>query len=255
MKKLFQLFILVMSTIVVSAIFSTAYGQKSKIYSGDKSAREIRKSVDILNDRIISCQERIKSLETNNDRLLIRCRATNDQLLTGRYYQKINYNDSIIDIYYNEIASLEKGITEFVDRAAGKDVQNYADLRGKPMEVANANLLVAYANAMSNGKSSDMSAVEMDENDGSSLRGVIVNQWHQRVTAKVTGPGNFYREFDLDARNGKAVFKLPFPGNYTTTFYSAYESKSITKPVGPNIVYHDDKGGQYDYKATLPRGY
>lgn len=250
MRKLFLLFLLVMSAIVVS---TSVYGQKSKIYTGDKSAREIKRSCQIFSDQIADYRDQIKDLNKQNERLLIRSN-TNNNLLTERCYAKINQNDSMISLYNKRISFLEEQANQFVAVAVGKDEQNYTDLRGKPMEVANARLLTAYADKMSSGDKS-MSAVEMDENDNTSLRGVIVNQWHQRVTAKVTGPGNFYREFDLDARNGKAVFKLPFPGNYTTTFYSAYESKSITKPVGPNIVYYDDKGSRYDYKATLPRGY
>lgn len=251
MKKLFRLFVLVMSAFVVSTV---AYGQKSKIYTGDKSAREIKKSRQIFLDQIADYRERIEDLQKQSERLLIRNRVTTDQSFLERNYQKISFNDSLIALYNKKISFLEERANEFLAIAAGKDQQYYTDLRGKPMEVANARLLTAYADNMSSGKSS-ISAVEMDENDNTSLRGIVVNQWHQRVIAKVTGPGNFYREFDLDARNGKAVFKIPFPGNYTTTFSSAYQSKSITKPVGPNVVYYDDQGSQYDYKATMPRGY
>lgn len=253
MKKLFVLFLLVMSALVVSTIFSTAYGQKSKIYSGDKSAREIKKSRQIYLDQIADYRDQVKELNKQNERLLIRSN-TNNNLLTERCYAKINQNDSMISLCNKRISFLEEQANQFVAIAAGKDVQNYADLRGKPMEVANANLLVAYANTMSNGKSSGMSAIDMDKNDDTSLRGIVVNEWYRPVLAKITGPGGFYREFSLPARGGKATFKVPFPGNYTTVFQSSYESRVVTKVVSFNTIYNYD-GQDYDYMATLFRGY
>lgn len=253
MKKLFLLFLLVMSALVVSTSFSTAYGQKSKIYSGDKSAREIKKSRQIYLDQIADYRESITDLQKQNERLLIRTRVSTDQAILARNYQRISGNDSLIALYNKKISFLEDRANEFLAVAAGKDQQVYTDLRGKPMEVANARLLTAYADNMSNGGSIP-SATETNNNDNTSLRGIVVNEWYKPVLAKITGPGGFYREFSLPARGGKATFKIPIPGSYTTTFQSSYESRTVTKVVSFNTIYNYD-GQDYDYMATLFRGY
>lgn len=99
----------------------------------------------------------------------------------------------------------------------------------------------------------------MDDNGGQlpeRFTGILVNYWNSPVTAKVKGPGNFYREIILPAGSQRVPtqreFKFSIPGQYTVAFESQYGSKCVTKPGGmPNVVYYDDAGTTtYDFRAV-----
>lgn len=223
--------------------------QKSKMYSGDKSAREIKKSQQVLWSQIAVYDKNISNLRKENTKLIKRIEHIRDSNLYYDYKRNILINDSLITFYQKESKNLRAQANGFVAIAAAKDKQSYLDLRGgKPEELANAYLVASYAENIGSYKNAASSSL-----DPSALKGKVRNMWSRDVTAKVTGPGNFYLEFYLKPGTSSPAFPLPFIGIYTTTFVTGTESKSVTKRVGPNIVYYDyDTGEKLDYMATLP---
>jgi hypothetical protein len=127
--------------------------------------------------------------------------------------------------------------------ATGKDQQEYVDLRGKnPAELANAYITVKYADNYANAANTvgSLGLVGMVENAG------YVNP----VVVKITGPANFSVEFTLGSKQKSPEFSLPCPGTYTAVFTNGYQTRVVSKPVGPNITYYDGEK-VLDFKATL----
>lgn len=237
--------VIVAMMIMVMIAASSTYAQDSKIYSGDKSYKEIKESNKIFKKLLKDLKNQKNDMEKSRDRVAHRYTSSGDDY----YGNQVVQLDSMLNLYKDKIMSLESQVVISTVNAAGKDKLEYANLTGKPIDVANAFLLIEYGKKMlSNGTTS---ARSVEKADSTSMIGIIVNEWRKSVVVRVVGPGNFVREFKLDAYNGKAVFKIPYPGNYLATFSSTSESKSITKPVGPNIAY-EYKGKWYDYMSSLP---
>ncbi|MFA5023894.1 MAG: hypothetical protein WC523_02980 [Patescibacteria group bacterium] len=250
--------IVVIAAAIIMMIVGAEQGQaqKSKMYSGDKSAREIKRSQQIFWNQINVYQDKVDDLKKDNNKFIQRVRYTRDSNEYYNYAYQIQDNDSLIKFYQGEINTLTQRAADFVAKATTKDQQNYLDLRGNnPTELANAYLIAAYANNMGQYKNAATAVANTDQNP-TALKGVVQNLWQRDVIAKVTGPGNFYREFFLTPGAKSDIFELPFIGDYTATFISGNEVKSVVKKVGPNIVYYckmpSGKTTPLDFLATLP---
>lgn len=234
---------LVMVVLVTTSTIS--FSQRAKIRSGDKNNKEIKKSIKIFRNQISAYQDKVDELRAENKKMIASFESSTDTLALSRYSGCISENNSLISWYVQQISYLEDRSNNLIVATAGDEDQNYFRLRGDAQGAADAYLLITYADKI---KSGGWNA------DSMNLRGRVVNNWYYPVTAIVEGPGKFYREFHLKANNGSASFQIPFPGYYTTTFISSTnERKYLSKKVGPNIIYYDDKGNVYDYMATLPR--
>ncbi|HBA37056.1 TPA: hypothetical protein DCZ15_04295 [Candidatus Falkowbacteria bacterium] len=239
MKKAGKSLVFILMAALVVTVSGNVYGQRSKIDYGDKNSKNIEASVQIFHQQIAGYQLKIDELRSTNKNLWQLFQRSEDNDYVKRYAQQIRYNDSLIAEYDQKINYLEQQTDEFISVAAGKDNQKICKLRGKAEDVATAYVIIAYAE-------------QADRRDSvAQLTGLLVNKWHYPVTAIVTGPGNFYREFSLRAKDGQAVFSLPSPGRYTTTFVFDTQRRSIVKTAGISHVYYDDDGQAYDYKATL----
>ena len=228
MKKI----VVIAAAIILSMVATeVAFGQ-SQAYSGDKSLKEIRRTVRVIHRQIKNYEKSIR-------------------IMIMKKSGDLSQGDSLlISNYQNKIDELEINLNSLIIAGANKDTRQSLNLTSKdPKKVAEAYLLVKYADNI--GKSQN--TVNADgTNQSSRLKGIIVNNWYYEVTAQVTGPGNFFREFNIKPNRKSPVFVLPVIGEYTTVFITSNESKMIAKPVGPNIVYYDDAIA-YDYKVTLPR--
>lgn len=208
--------LVVLATVVLISItaIGTAYGQR--IHSGDKSFTETRRTIKLIRKQIAE-------------------------------YEK----DSSSVLHYREKRDfLENQLNKLIAASASKNDRQYMDLNSKdPRKVADAYLLVKYADNLKNNQSLSEQPVKPDSGQ---LKGIIVNNWYYEVIAQVTGPANFYREFDIRANGKSPEFSLPVQGEYTTTFIYGYERRTVSKKVGYNIIYYEGKT-PYDYKATLLR--
>jgi len=223
---------MVVATVIVTM---PTYGQRSKIFSGDQKLWQVKRSQKIILNQIEFFSDKVNDLRQDNEHLLS---VPIDSVLP-RESAEVASNDALIKAYQIKINDLEDRLSEFVVLAAGKDKTKWVDLRGKPEEIANAYVAIAYVQR----KESDYSA---------ELHGLVANEWHKDVTATVIGPGGFKREFFLEQSTGRTEFVLPCPGEYTTIFRFNNEVKSISKRVSPNIIYYDGKGKDYDYFTIMP---
>lgn len=222
MKKI----VVIAVAIILSMVATEAFAQ-SQAYSGDKSLKEIRRTMRIIR-RQINVYEKSKTVIAKK--------------------RVLSHADSLlISNYQNKIDELEINLNSLIITGTDKGTRQSVNLTGKdPKKIAEAYLLVKYADNI--GKNKNVIGDSTSQN----LKGIIVNNWYYEVTARVTGPGNFFREFNIKPNRKSPVFTLPVIGEYTTVFITSNDSKMITKSVGPNIVYYDDAEA-YDYKVTLPR--
>jgi len=212
-KKLVVLaFIMFISIIAAEMTFC-----QSQIYSGDKSLRENKRTIRMIRKQIAK-------------------------------YDKI---DSPVIDYYQKVDFLENQLNDLIAVTAGKDARQRMNLKSRdPRKAAEAYLLVKYADNFKSDQS--VSARQTIETDSGKLKGIVVNNWYQEVIAQVTGPANFFREFNIKPNGKSPEFTLPIIGDYTTVFIYGSERRAVSKKVGPNIVYYENTTA-YDYKATLPR--
>ena len=236
----------VFSVIILISLSSigTAYSQ-SQIYSGNKSLREQKRIIRTIRGQI-------------SDYKL----AINDEYRRIEY--KSNGDSSLIASYRKKIDFLEKRLDDMIASMATKDTKQFSDLKSRdPRKVADAYVSVKYADYLygANGNSGDQAdpIIRNVEADTSRLKtsipplkGIIVSNWYYEVVAQVSGPGNFFREFNIKPNGKSPAFTLPSPGDYTTVFISNTDRKAITKKVGLNTIYYDGTA-TYAYKVTLLR--
>lgn len=222
----------------------------SVIKFGDKSLEDIKKSQELFADKIDYYQQKIKNLQEENSQLTDQLIQSPADSLLG-YKKMIKRNDSLAVYYQNELKLVESQETEFLFTAAGKDRRAVTKLSGDAKEVADAYLIYRYADNMIGVGNANQTA-EKEKNNQTGLKGILVNDRFDDVIARVTGPGSFFREFSIKAHSKTPPFPLPFIGRFTTTFISCRnenDRRSITKTVGPNIIYWDE-GQPYDYRVV-----
>jgi len=193
----------------------------SEITLGDKRAENVKELKSIFERQIDYYRDQIEDLRFSDQP-----------------------NDSLITRYLGKIDLLENQIEDLLVRNIGDDQQRFIKLRSNnPEEVANAYVLVKYADAMAR----DTTAVR---GANQTLIGIVENASYGKVHVRVSGPVNFVREYTLDMRSKSPAFDLPCPGQYTATFTNGYDFRTVTKNVGFNAQYFDgDKS--YNFKATL----
>jgi hypothetical protein len=220
MKKI----VVIAVAIILSMVATEAFGQ-SQVYSGDKSLKEIRRTIRVIHRQINSYEKSIR-------------------VVIMKKSGKLSVSDSLlISNYQNKIDELEINLNSLIIASANNSVRQSMNLTNKdPKKVAEAYLLVKYADNLGGGS--------LEQNIASTnLKGILVNDTYYNVIAQITGPGNFFREFDIKARGKSREFFLPMIGEYVTIFIYRNQSATVTKKVGPNIIYYDG-GTAYSYKAT-----
>lgn len=214
---------------------------------GDKNSQEVKTSENFFLNRISFYEDKIADLNEENQLLLV----GNDTTSIRQNVQKIKTNKILISKYRKKIALNEDNLDSFIENSAGKADKTRINLYGgEPLEMAEAYATIRYADNTS-GYHNAASTVS-DGANKMGLVGIVENAGNLReVVVKITGPAAFYREFTLTSRKKSPIFDIPMPGNYTATFVNRNEMRTVTKRVGPNIVYYDDEGKAYDFKATL----
>lgn len=195
----------------------------SEITLGDKQTTEVEELKSVFLGQIDYYREQIEDLRLSDQP-----------------------NDSLINRYRGKIDLLESQIEDLLARNIGDHQQRFIELRSNnPEEVANAYILVKYADAMAS-----KNATAVDGANKTALIGIVENASYGKVHVRVYGPVNFVREYTLDMRSKSPAFDLPCPGQYTATFTNGYAFRTVTKNVGFNAQYFDgDKS--YNFKATL----
>jgi len=224
-----RLLVLVIMTL---GVISTSIYAQSEIYHGDKTIREQKKAVRLINKRITNYRLIIRSISQHRAEY----RDGEDSVLIASYYQKINF--------------LEDQLDDASVAIIGKDTKQHTKLKSRdPRKSAEAYLLMKYADNLDQHGNGNYVKESVDS---VGLKGIVVNNWYYEVIAQVTGPGNFFREFNIKPNKKSPEFSIPVVGEYTTTFIFGNQRKMITKQVMPNIIYYDGNV-VYAYKTTLPR--
>lgn len=235
-----------MKTVVfylIVAIFmaSGAYAQNQnrrggEFYVGQPRQVDIEKKIDLLNEQIEQKKDNLQQLDRD---FLFWSRSTSLEA-TDRLNEAKAQRTALLA----SVQKLEAYKDSLLIRSTLDDEQLYFAGNARNLtEVATAYAIVR----------------TMDDNGGQlpeRFTGILVNYWNSPVTAKVKGPGNFYREIILPAGSQRVPtqreFKFSIPGQYMVIFESQYGSKCITKPGGmPNAIYYDDAGTTaYDFRAV-----
>lgn len=228
-------FALLVITALLLVLFFGCYSNASigdvERFEKTQVIENFRNQIDYYNDQIEKLQVVLPRNIPENERVNI-----------------ISRNEALVKEYSTKIANLENKIDSFLV-LSGKDRINRLDFTGNAKEVSNAYLLVKYADNLDDQDNFYNSSSTFFSSE--KLKGIIENLWYRDVIVQVIGPGGFFREFIVKARGSSPAFNLPIIGDYTAIFNSVRETRSITKKVGPNIVYYGSNGEPYDYKATL----
>lgn len=232
----------VFSLIVAIFMASGAYAQTQnrrggEFYIGQPRQADIEKKIELLNEQIEQKKDNLKEL----DREFMFWSRSNSLEATDRMNEAKAQRIALLA----SVQKLEAYKDSLLVRSTLDDEQMY--FAGNARNLTEA--ATAYAIVRT-----------MDDNSGNQsserFTGILMNYWNNPVTAKVKGPGNFYREIILPAGSQRAPtqreFKFSIPGQYTVVFESQYGSKCITKPGGmPNAIYYDDAGTtSYDFRAV-----
>jgi len=249
MKKIGLLF----GLLLIFGAFSGCTNSRAIV--GDKGLNDIKLSQEIFWTQIGHFKNQISDLQKENDQIRSNMsnRGTRPDSLSKFYAEqdrdRIVANKKLIASYQAKVDTLENKANYFISLATGKDGQTRFDFKGNPQEIAEAYFLIKQVKEDRLNAEQRVSAEK--NNPLGNFKAIIENNWRHPVMATITGPTNYYREFKINPREKSPVFFLPVIGEYTTTFISRNEEKSVRKMVGPNFIYYDGNT-PYDYKATLP---
>lgn len=207
--------------------------QTSYMVSGDKDLSEIKSADDLFKQQISFYQDKIDDLKGNNEYLRMTSPSSKD----------IARNDSLISQYQQKMLEIEDISNSFLTTTALKDKKSRIELNGsEPREMAEAYLLVAYADNLKNNQNSSIIRSDM--------KGLIINSRNESVSVKVSGPG--LQQYLIIKARGKQVINIPLPGTYCITFISTRNSgnsATVLKEVGPTHSYKDEEGGVFSLIA------
>lgn len=209
MKKMKKIVVLLVLVVLVLTPYS--YGQRTKLYSGDKSAKEIKKSTKIFLKQIENYQAQIKELRQDNKKLAICFQRSKQASLLSMYSQMIERNDSLIGFYQDKIQESTAQLSEFVSRSSGKDEQRFVDVRRvSPDELANLICVTSYYD------NSQKQSVRSDS-------AAVANFLYHRVRADVYFSDRKIYTFFLGptwnfSKPSFICFKIPGPGEYRVEF-------------------------------------
>ncbi len=242
MKNLLNLLLLAPLSVVFIGCSQTSF------ISGDKSLNDVKTSQAMFSEQIERYEDQISNLRSENSQLMDELSQDKpDQKTSDLYCRKISNNDSLIAVYQKRSDLLRGQIDDLLIRSAGSDQQHQLKLTGHDVsEMANAYVQISWANVITKADATNVAGASLVS---SPLVGIVENLGYSKVNVKISGQ-NFIREYTLDPKGKSPIFNLPGQGNYTATFTNGYEIRTVTKPVGPNIVYFDG-GKPYDFKATL----
>lgn len=251
MKKILMLLVLSFSlALAVSA-------QRNSFYYGDKNAVEIDNSIELFDELIDDHEASIVSLQKENEKMVVDFRRSGDGQSAKSYAKRTAVNDSLITLYRSKVLELKETKQTFLEMTAGNSKRKVVASRGnnprKLAAAADAYAVMSYTDAYIRGGASSF------QSDGfidSGLKGLIVNDYYQKLTVTVHGPMNWMNQFNVSENGGQASFDPPSPGRYSFSFSNGWETKTIVKECRPGLSkYYDEQGNSYDLMATMPRGY
>lgn len=250
-----------MKKIVVLALgFSLALGalaQRNTFYFGDKDVREIVSSIKAFDQLITDYEASIGSLQKENDQMITDFNKGFGDQLAQNYIKKTAVNDSLISLYRSKVFELKETKQMFLEITAGNAKRRTVSSRGNNPEklraAADAYSIMTYTDAYVSGNFNFSQSGQVPDSD---LKGLIVNDYYQKLTVTVHGPGGWMRQFNVPPNGGRALFSPRIPGSYTFYFSNGRDTKAITKDLRPGFSeFYDEDGSRYDLMATMPKGY
>ena len=225
-----------MKTVVVlvfSLIVSLSVaGQLNSFDFGDKTSKEIKADLKVIDSEISSYEKEISFLQFDN-------RKAPNVL-----------NDSLISAYRAEIYALRMLKKEIlIVTASNSRTQRVSSRTNSPSRLtaaANAYAVMTYA---------DNYTQNQQSGGVSDLKALVVNYWYQDVSVVVRGLAGWERQFFLSGNGGRASFQVPAPGNYTFIFSNGRTTKAIVKRCQPGVSESYESGEKYDVMAILPKGH
>ena len=207
-------------------------GQLNSFDFGDKTPKEIKADLKVINSEISTYEKEISFLQFDSKR--------NPNTL----------NDSLISAYRAEIYALRMLKKEIlIVTASNSRTQRVSSRTNSPSRLAaaaNAYAVMTYADAY----------VQNKQSGGSSdLKALVVNYWYQDVSVTVRGLAGWERQFFLSGNGGRASFQIPTPGNYTFIFSNGRTTKAVVKRCQPGLSESYENGEKYDVMAILPKSH
>ncbi|MDD3285714.1 MAG: hypothetical protein PHG95_03755 [Patescibacteria group bacterium] len=237
--KTFVVIFAIFMAFCLSVSAQTQSRRGGEFYIGQLRQTDVEKKIKLLNKEI---DKKNNTLEKLNKELLLLSHRPPSIEGSNRVNEIAEQKEQLL----LSIKKLEANKDSLLIRSTMDDEQLYFSGNSRNLDEA----ATAYAIVRTTNASSQQST------QPERFTGLLVNYWNQLVTAKIKGPGNFYREIILPPGSKKLPvqkeFKFSIPGNYTVTFESQYGSKSVTKEGGmPNVIYYDDAGiTAYDFRAA-----
>jgi hypothetical protein len=249
MKKNLVL-ILAMIIIAISSFVSPAFGQRSKVQSGDKSLAAVETSHKLMVSQIERYKKEIDILKRENEVILTK---VTDSTSAPHLQAELQQNLKLISSYLQKINLLEEESDSFLINVATKGEYKMTDLRGRdPRAVAEAEMMLAYADKIR--ASSGQATEKKQSNDSSGIgkRILINNRGYCDVIVKITGPNHLSFECEMRGKEKKEIFlgEDLLPGTYEIKFIGPQESRIVRKQVGP-LNRYENEGKQYALMATL----
>lgn len=239
-----------MIIIAISSFVSPAFGQRSKVQSGDKSLAAVETSHKLMVSQIERYKNQIDVLKRENEVILTK--AT-DSALTPSLQAELQQNLKLISGYRQKINLLEEESDSFLINVAGKSDYKIKELRSRdPRAVAEAEMMLAYADKIRANSGQAKETINGNDSSGIGKRILINNRWYREVVVKITGPNYLSFECELKGKEKKEVFldEELLPGTYEIKFIGPQEDRTVRKKVGPLNIY-ENGGKQYALMATL----
>ena len=266
--KLFALAVILATMFGGSDAISQNLFRRSIIKSGDKDQAAVEASYKIMTKQVAVYQKEIESLRERNDKILSELINDSLRVIPDRLKAEIEQNDKLIISYFSKIDNLETQIDGLLISTAAQAKERRADLRSSsPQDVAEADVMLAYADRIRAGSSSQnvktptvgaisegVSSKNLADADSISTaeKILLINEWHKDVVVKIKGPANFYQETTLakKARLELAPTAPLVPGMYIIEFTRSGEVSPVYKKVGP-LTHYQSNGKEYALMATL----
>jgi len=231
--------------------------QRNTFYYGDKNTEEIANSIEAFDELIADHEARISSLKRENERMTASFQRSQSGQFASVYAKRTAVNDSLMSLHRSKVFELKETKQQFLEMTAGNPKRRAVSSRGNNPEklraAADAYSIMTYTDAYVSGNSNFSQSRQVSD---SGLKGLIVNDYYQKLTVTVRGPGGWMSQFNVPPNGGRALFSPRIPGSYTFYFSNGRETKAITKDLRPGFSeFYDEDGSRYDLMAIMPRGY
>lgn len=243
---------LVLILVVILCSFSVARGQRNSFSFSNKSLKEQKKSIELIDKEIDSLEKIAKKMNEENESLF-KALSSNQmgQEESKIAREMIRFNQSQLEIVQTEISSLRSLKTTVLTRLLIEDKNKKVESKGNnPTKLRAAAEAYAVMSWVDGQQQSSFSSNSKET--GYKLKGLAVNDHYSDAIVSVSGPGGFFISSPIKRRGGTFNFNPPYPGAYIFTFTFRGGRESVRVDCRPGMsVFFDKDGNPYDLKATL----